>query len=422
MQRRSFLSGAAAVSGLTLLKAKTAFGSQANSAVRLALLGCGSRGTAVASSFARNTGGRIVALADLFQDKLDVARSHFDAIAASLGYSGVDPSMIFRGYRAYEEVAASSGVDAILIETPCWFHIEHLDAAVRGGKHAYCEKPMGIDVAQANRALEIGKRAEGRVSVDVGFQIRSAPPFVEMVRRIQSGALGQIACVNAHYNSPALTYPDRPPMSHDELVLRNWEWTLSLSGDMIVEQDIHVIDICNWILGTHPVKAVGTGGRKVLQHFGDTWDNYQVAYTYPNDVHFDLFATQFGQTGWFDVQENVFGSLGIAQLPYRGPMRIVGQNAWTMPPAGAPPSQPAAFAVNGAFSDNLAQADSEKDKGFIESIVSGKYHNQVAVGVESALSGMLGRMAARQGREVAWEELLAHGETYEMNIDLKQFT
>jgi myo-inositol 2-dehydrogenase / D-chiro-inositol 1-dehydrogenase len=425
VDRRNFIAGTAAASGLLLLKSRTAFGYEANSAVRLALLGCGNRGTSVATSFAKNTSARIVALADIFPDQLEKGKAHFDELAGTLGYSGVDAKMMFRGYKAFEEVAASNGVDAVQISTPPWFHVQHLDAVVRAGKHAYCEKPVGLDVAQTKQALEIGKRADGKVSVDVGFQIRSAPPFVEIVRRIQNGDIGKIASLAAHYNAPASTYPERPAtMSHDEVRLRNWLWDRTLSGDILVEQNIHVIDICNWILGAHPTKAFATGGRNVITHFGNCWDNYEVIFTYPGDVHVTFSSTQFGTNGWFDVSERVFGSQGIAEAPYSGPLRIIGDKAWTWEensPASNAPAKPASFAANGAFTDNLAQADAEKDKGFIESIVSGKFHNQVATGVETAQSAMLGRMAGQLGREVTWDELMAHGEEYKLGMDVSQF-
>ena len=423
MDRRNFITGSAAASGLLLLKSKTAFGYQANSAVRLALLGSGNRGTSVATSFAKNTSARIVALADIFPDQLEKGKAHFDEVAGTLGYSGVDSKMMFRGYKAFEEVAASNGVDAVQISTPPYFHVQHLDAVVRAGKHAYCEKPVGVDVAQAKQALEIGKRAEGKVSLAVGFQIRSAPPFVEIVRRIQNGDIGKIAAIAAHYNAPVASYPDRPStMSHDEVRLRDWLWDRTLSGDILVEQNIHVIDICNWILGTHPVKAMATGGRNVITHFGNCWDNYQVVFTYPGDVHVSFSSTQFGTTRWFDVAERVFGSQGIAEAPYSGPLRIIGDKAWTWQDSVQPQAAAtASFAANGAFTDNLAQADSEKDKGFIESIVSGKFHNQAVAGVETALSCMLGRMAGQLGREVTWDELLAHGEEYKLDMDMSQF-
>lgn len=185
MDRREFLGSSAAVSGLLLLKSKTAFGYEANSAVRLAVLGCGSRGTHVGTSFAQNTSARVVALADLFPDQLEKAKTHFDQVNASLGVPAISPNLMFRGYQAFEEVASSPDIDAIQISTPPWFHVQHLDAVVHAGKHAYCEKPLGVDVAQTKQALEIGKRAEGRLSLEIGFEVRSAPPIAEVVKRIQ---------------------------------------------------------------------------------------------------------------------------------------------------------------------------------------------------------------------------------------------
>jgi myo-inositol 2-dehydrogenase / D-chiro-inositol 1-dehydrogenase len=427
MDRRRFIgASAAAASGLLFVKPSTAFGYQANSAVHLALLGCGNRGTSVASSFATNTTARIVALADIFPDQLQKGKAHFDKLNASLGYGGPDATLLFHGHDAFEQVASAKGVDAVQISTPPWFHVQHLDAVVRGGKHAYCEKPVGVDIAQTLQALEIGKRAQGKTSLDVGFQIRSAPPFAELVRRIHAGALGKIACIAGHYNAPASTYPDRGNISHDELRLRNWLWDRNLSGDILLEQNIHVIDICNWILGGYPVKAVATAGRDILTHFGDCNDNYEVVFTYPGDVRVSFSSTQFGSADWFDVSETVFGSDGLSESPYSGPLRIIGKNAWTWEfESGATPqpapTTPAKFATNGAFSDNLADADKEKDKGFVESIVSGNFHNQVEAGVESARACMLGRMAARLNREVTWDEMLTHDEPLDPKIDVKQF-
>lgn len=420
MDRRKFLAGSAAATGLMFVKPSTAFGYEANSAVRYALLGCGSRGTSVATSFAKNTSARIVAIADLFQDQLEKGKAYFDNLNQSLGYAG--PEHQFRGYKAYEELAASNDVDAVQISTPPYFHVQHLDAVVGGGKHAYCEKPVGVDIPQTNHALEIAKRVDGKQSVDVGFQIRSAPPFVEIVRRIHNGELGKIATIAAHYNAPPAVEHDYPNASADEQRIRNWLWYRNLSGDILLEQNIHVIDICNWALQSHPVKAIATGGRSVITHAGDTWDNYQVLFTYPEDIRVSFSSTQFCPGKWFDVSERIFGSKGIAELPYSGPLRIIGDNAWTWSGSDTQQQQSGSFAANGAFSDNLAQADSEKDKGFIESIMSGKFHNQIAAGVESARSCMLGRMAGYQNREATWDELLASHEEYKLGINISQFS
>jgi hypothetical protein len=131
-------------------------------------------------------------------------------------------------------------------------------------------------------------------------------------------------------------------------------------------------------------------------------------------------STQFCPGHWFDVSERIFGSKGIAEMPYSGPLRILGDSPWTWSESTTQPT--GSFAANGAFTDNLAQSDSEKDKGFIESITSGKFHNQIAAGVESARSCMLGRMAGYEKREITWDELLAHSEEYELNINMSQFS
>src|SRR5512146_887304 len=143
MKRREFLQTAgAAATAMTILKPQAAFGYQSNSAVRMALLGCGNRGTHVATSFSQNTVAQVVALADLFQNQLDAGKAHFDQVNASLGRAPVDPKLMFRGPNAFEQVAGAAVVDMIQISTPPFFHVEHLGAAVTAGKHVYCEKPV----------------------------------------------------------------------------------------------------------------------------------------------------------------------------------------------------------------------------------------------------------------------------------------
>jgi myo-inositol 2-dehydrogenase/D-chiro-inositol 1-dehydrogenase len=421
MNRRQFLhAGSAATSGLLLLKPSTAFGYQANSAVRLGLLGCGSRGTAVATSFSQNTTAQVVALADLFPDQLAAGRSHFDQLNATLGRQPIGSNLLFHGPHAFEQLAASPDIDLIQISTPPFFHVQHLEAAVASGKHVYCEKPIGIDVVQARQALEIAKRVKPTQSVDVGFQCRSAPPIAAIAQKIQAGALGKIAAAAANYNAPASKEKLRPGASADELRLRNWLWDRPLSGDILVEQNIHIIDLCNWILGAHPLKAIATGGRNILTHAGDCWDNYQVDFLYPDNVHLSFSSTQFGDYGGFDAGIRMYGADGSAALAYSGPIQILGTHAWSWQDPAAS-TGPGTFAANGSFSDNLAFADRDKDRTFIESITSGHAHNQISAGVETSLSCMLGRMAGYQGHEVTWEDLLLHGETYKLGMDLNQF-
>jgi len=418
MNRRQFLQTGSAC-GLLLLKSRTAFSYQANSAVRLGLLGCGNRGTAVATSFSNSTTAQVVALADIFPDKLALGRTHFDELNSSLGRQPIDSKLLFQGPHAFEQLVAAKDVDLIQISTPPFFHVQHLEAAVAAGKHVYCEKPVGVDVKQTRQALEIAKRVKPTQSVDVGFQCRSAPPIAAIAQKIQAGALGKIAAVSGNYYAPASQEKIHPGASPDEYRLRNWLWYRALSGDILVEQNIHIIDLCNWLLGAHPLKATATGGRNILTHAGDCWDNYQVDFTYPGGVHFSFASTQFGDAG-FNAGLALFGAGGSATVPYSGPVQIVGAQPWVWQDSMNTVPGPAKFAANGSFSDNLAFADRDKERTFIESITSGQSHNQIAAGVDTALSCMLGRMAGYQGHEVTWDHLLAHGETYQLGMDLNQ--
>jgi len=419
MNRREFLQTGSAC-GLMLLKSRTAFSYQANSAVRLGLLGCGNRGTAVATSFSNSTTAQVVALADIFPDKLALGRTHFDQLNSSLSRAPIDDKLLFHGPHAFEQLAASKDVDLIQISTPPFFHVEHLDAAVASGKHVYCEKPVGVDVAQAKHALEIAKRVKPTQSVDVGFQCRSAPPIAAIAEKIKAGALGKIGSANGIYFAPASEEKVHPGASPDEYRLRNWLWYRALSGDILVEQNIHIIDLCNWLLGAHPLKATATGGRNILTHAGDCWDNYQVDFTYPEDVHLSFASTQFSNSG-FEAGLRLFGANGSASVPYSGPMQIVGTQPWAWTES-MNTTGPVKFAANGSFSDNLQFADRDKERTFIDSITTGQSHNQIAAGVETALSCMLGRMAGYEKREVTWDQLLAHGETYQLGINLEQFS
>lgn len=419
VDRREFI-GTAAAAGLMFLRPERALGTAANSAVRLGILGCGGRGTAVANSMVNNTTTRVVALADLFTDQLDKARKHFDELAKAKGYSPIDSSQLFRGPKAYEQLAASKEVDAMLISTPPYFHPEHLEAVVEAGKHVYCEKPVAVDVVGAKRVMRVGERAQGRLSLDVGFQIRNAPPFVELVKRVHDGALGKIACGEAHYFGTAIERPTWPTASPVERRLRNWAYDRVLSGDILVEQNIHVIDVCNWVLRAHPLKAEGMGGRKVRTDQGDCWDHFNVTFSYPDDVHVSFSSTQFSK-GWWDVAERFFGSKGVSEAHYTSPVRIYGDDPWDSG-LGGPGEQGAQFSVAGIFRGALDQADPEKEKAFVESIINGKFHNQAAQGAESALSAMLGRKAAYTGHEFTWDELIKSDETWDSGIDLNKLS
>jgi predicted dehydrogenase len=421
--RRDFLRAAGAVGAFTILKPQLVRGSAANSAVRVGLLGCGRRGSADAGNIAQHTDARIVALADLFQDQIDRAKQRFDKVAETKGYAGV--AQTFVGPNSSQQLFESKEVDAVVIATPAYFHPLHLAGAVGGLKHIYLEKPVAIDPFGAKVVMDISQRAQGAMNIDVGFQIRSAPPFVELVRRIHGGALGEIASGEAHYNASLPGYQEFPNASLTEQRIRNWLWDKRLSGDIIVEQNIHVLDICNWVLKGVPEKAVGRANQKGRAGvasgptaFNDCSSHFDVIFDYPNNVQVSFSSVQFGK-GKFDVNERFFGTKGSSMSPYSGTLGIDGDEAWTW--SGSDKQQQGgSFSASGSFSDNLAESDSEKQKGFIAAITSGQFHNQLPQGIESALTCMLGRQAGYTGREVTWAELLRSTEKWDPEINVEK--
>jgi predicted dehydrogenase len=421
VDRRKFLKAAATSAGVLFIKPSLVHSTAANSAVRVGLLGCGGRGTEDAANLIDTGNARVVALADLFRDQLDAARAHFDQLQRAKDYTDIDASQLFAGPGAYQQIANSKEVDAIVIATPPYYHPQHLEAVVAAGKHVYLEKPVAVDVPGALRVVEIGKRAQGKVSLDVGFQIRNCPPFVELVRRIHGGALGNIVCGEAHYLTGYIDRPAWPKASPTERRLRNWVYDRALSGDIIVEQNIHVIDICNWILKGHPLKASATGGRQGRPAGdGDAYGNYNVLFHYPDNVDVTFSSTQFVK-GWWDVTERFFGTKGVSQSPYTGALGIWGDEAWQAPMTPAkdkPESQ--AFSVTGNFTSNLEFADREKKGAFVDSITNGKFHNQAAEGTESAISCILARTAAYKNHEITWDEIMKSSEVLEPGIDLNR--
>lgn len=423
IDRRKFLGVSAATAGVMLVKPDLVFGTAANSALRVGLLGCGGRGTDDASTLIQSSNARVVALADLFEDQLQTAKAHFDQLQQAKGFPALESSQLFLGPHAYEEISAAKDVDAIVIATPPYFHPKHFEAAVAGGKHVYLEKPVAVDVPGALKVVEIGKRAQGKLSLDVGFQIRDCPPFVELVRRIHRGAIGNIVCGEAHYLA---TYLKRTPHANGsplELRIRNWIYDRALSGDIIVEQNIHVIDICNWVLQSHPLKAVATGSRAGRPAGdGDVYGNYHVLFRYGNGVDVTFTSTQFGNNWPWDVTERFFGTKGISQSPYHGALGIWGDEPWQWMEPGSATEEPQAFSATGKFGDNLQQADPAKKKAFVDSITSGNFHNQTEKGAESAISCMMAREAALRNREVTWEEIIDSQHVYDLKLDLNQLT
>ena len=397
--RRSFVKSAALGASFALMKSKTVFGSEANSALQMGVIGCGGRGNNDAGKFVRVTNTQIVALADSFQDRLEGFKRSMDERLVEMDRPKIDASRLYKGVDGYKELLASN-VDGVIITSPPYFHPLHLDAAVDAGKHVYVEKPVATDVVGAKTVIAAGKKAEGKVSIGVGFQIRYSESYRAIAERVHKGDVGDIVSGMVYYHAGRLDDCARQGASDGENRLRNWVYDIQLSGDIIVEQNIHVIDVANWFLQGHPVKATGTGGRKARTDIGDCWDHFICTYWYPNGAIMDFSSSQFLK-GWGDCRNRLFGTKGVADIAYSGKAKITGDNPFT-----------------GETEDNLQGAEETKVAEYFDCIQSGKFINQAAQGAESTLTSILGRMAAYEGREVTWDEMMKSDQKFDVQIQL----
>jgi predicted dehydrogenase len=385
--RRSFLKSSAA--GLLILKPSTVFGSEANSTVELGLIGCGGRGNWIGPFFPEFTGARIVALADVIRQHLDTTAEKFK----------VDGSRAYYGGGAYKELA-SSKLDGVIIETPTYFHPEMARAAVENGKHVYVAKPVAVDVYGCKHFLETGKKAAGKVSLLVDFQTRSQPVYQEAIQRVHRDDIGKPAfCQTLYYAGRPAPDKSKPGMDPGQARIMNFYMDKVLGGDIIVEQNIHVIDVTNWMLQGHPLRATGAGGRTdwsgTPYNGGDAYDHFLVNYWYPNDVQVSFSSNQLTNS-FSDLCVRCFGVKGCADTHYGGLIRITGENAW----------------MGAEKDDTFRQGAINNVKAWVESIRTGKLLNNTEEAVRSNLTAILGRTAAYKQRLVTWDEMMASDERW----------
>jgi myo-inositol 2-dehydrogenase/D-chiro-inositol 1-dehydrogenase len=420
MERRSFIKSAAAISTITILRPGIVFGCGANSAIRVGIIGCGSRGTEVISSISGNTNTNIIAMADLFEDKLQNATPKLNQLNAAKGFPAIKQSNIYQGSKAYLKLLENKDVDAVLISAPAYTHPAFLEAAVAAGKHVYCEKPVAPDVDGCKKVQQAGEKLDSKLSVVIGFQIRYATPYIEMVKRVQHGDIGDLISVQLCYFSSANEIHPLKNVSDDEFRIRNHYHFQALSGGILLDQGIHMLDVCNWALNAHPVHATGSGGSKGGPGVGDTWDNYQVLYQYPGDINVSIHSTQIGPY-FGDVCCRFIGTKGIAEAHYGGGVFNNGDNQWDSGVAKTgselTPQQQAA----GVFLSSLYDADANKEKAFIKSIETGNHINGILPGVESTLTALLGREAAQAKKEMTWDEVVSSNERLDPKLNLAQF-
>jgi len=418
--RRKFVKSTAAISAVTIVSPSIAFGSKANSAIRMGIIGCGGRGTGVISSMSQHTNTNIVAMADLFRDKLDAAKIRLDGKNKEKGFPEIAKSSTYVGPDSYMQLLDNKDVDAVLISSPAYTHADFMVAAAAAGKHIYCEKPVSPDVAGCRKMEKVGERYDKKLSMTIGFQIRYATPYAQMVERIHNGDIGKVLSVQLYYLATQTRVKDTVGKSYDEKRIRNQYHYHALSGGTLLDQSIHMIDVCNWALREHPNSAIGFGGIDESQKFGDTWKHFQVAYKYPS-TNVMVQATQYGPS-WGGVCAKFIGTEGIAEAYYTGGVFISGKNEWDsgiIRCGGDNPTEEQRR--TGAFSSSLHDADLNKGTAFIKSIETGNYLNDTFSGVDSTLTAIMGREAAMSGEQIMWDNLRFSSQRLDPKLNLSQF-
>jgi predicted dehydrogenase len=383
----SVASLAAVVSGTGILRAAD------KQKIRVGLIGCGSRGTGAAIDCVEASPDVVItALGDLFPDQLADSLKTLKGTLKGANLS-VSAESCFTGFDAYTKVVATD-VDLVILGTPPVFRPLHLKAAVEAGKHIFMEKPVAVDPAGVRSVMASSELAmQKRLSIVAGTQRRHQAHYIEIMKRIGAGDIGEIVAGQCYWNMGALwieraaqNWADRiikkwPDM---EWQIRNWLFTVWCSGDHIVEQHVHNLDVMNWALGSHPVKCTGMGGRAARTDpmFGNVYDHFSVEYEYPNGARVMSMCRQTG--GAMDnVSERVVGTKGFSYTDGADGYIQGAKDYKTEKPSPNPYVQ--------------------EHVDLIASITSGKPLNEGRRVAESTLTAIMGRMSAYTGRAVSWD-------------------
>lgn len=390
--RRRFLRQSSLMAGATLLGTtpglRAASGRHAREdELRVALIGCGGRGTGAAVQ-ALSTAGpvKLVAIADAFADRMNgclqqVSKAKPDQV-------DVPEERRFVGFDAYRK-AIDSGVDVVILATPPGFRPMHFEYAIQQGKHVFMEKPVAVDgpgVRQVLAAAALAK--EKNLKVGVGLQRHHSAKYNETVARIQEGAIGDLRLLRCYWNSGGVwVRPREAGQTEMEYQMRNWYYFNWLCGDHIVEQHIHNLDVCNWVAGEYPAEAQGQGGRQVrdgIDH-GEIYDHHMVEFTYPSGLKM-LSSCRHIPNTWSSVSEHALGTEGESNLG-SGSLKLFNGDKWRF--RGEDPNH---FQV-------------EHDVLFA-AIRNDTPHNEAENGAKSTLTSIQGRMATYSGKVVTWEQAL----------------
>jgi predicted dehydrogenase len=425
LSRRHFLKNSSLMAAGAAALAQSPFILTAHAApddpIRIGLIGCGGRGTgAVADALGAATdvnypqagyhtenikanattatsNVKVIALADVFPDRLNNCREQLQKLNMSIG-----DEMCFTGFDAYKKLLAVPEVNYVILATPPHFRALHLKAAIEAGKNTFAEKPCAVDGPGVRLVLEAGELAKQKnLGIVAGTQRRHMRSYNETIKRLQDGAIGDILCGRAYWNGGVIWVVERQPGWSDmEWQLRNWNYFTWLGGDHIVEQHVHNLDILNWAFNAHPVKALALGGRQARpnQNYGHIYDHFAVEYEYANGARmFSQCRQMNGCEG--KVEEAVVGTKGTSNCKDR----IQG------------PDKQLIY----RFRDQDVNPYQQEHQDLIASIRAGKPLNESKAVAESTLTGIMGRESAYSGRSVEWDEVLNSPrrlgpETYEM--------
>ncbi|NLX98486.1 MAG: Gfo/Idh/MocA family oxidoreductase [Rhodopirellula sp.] len=361
--------------------------------VKIALIGCGNRGTgACRESLLAADSVKLIAVADLFADRAKASLANLTKYDELRPKIDVPDQRQFFGFDAYRNVLQTE-VDLVLLATPPHFRPDQYTAAVTAGKHVFMEKPCCIDAPGYRALLAANEEARRRkLSVVVGLQRRHQSNYLEGIQRIRDGEIGEVLFLRTYFNvmgggRAGQTKPDG--MSEMEYQLRYWGMFAWLCGDHIVEQSTHEIDVANWVMDDHPVRAQGMGGRQVRfgPGNGTFWDHHAVEFEYPGGVRLFAQARQQAAT-WVQVSDNIHGtkeSVTLGSGPW-GFGKLTPRDLRRRREPGANPYQ-------------------QEHLDLVASIRGdGPYRCEGDYGATSSMTAVMGRMATYSGNLVTWDE------------------
>lgn len=413
LTRRQFIQSSAgltaAASTFTIVKAESVRGSTANSMIEVGWIGLGGQGTRDAYLLEKTGKAKIVAVADYFQYRVDnlfkpLAAGQDPKTARRPALTGFDKKNVFVGVDAYKEITGSK-VDAVLMATPPAFRPEHFKAAVAAKKHVFMEKPLAVDTYGCHVIAEAGKAAAAnKLSVVVGLQRHYSKAYRRCKELIDGGAIGEIVIAHSAWDMSDLwqnrrAKPDKTKWpTRMDYEVEHWYFFKWLSGDHIVEQSIHNLDVINWMVGAFPARAHGAGSRRFRKDIGDIYDNFNLVFEYANGVTSNHTCIQVdGALG--DVSETIRGTKGTftttAGKDGTGSARIDG----VKPKRGDAPSIYRYEGEDDRHYDQEAAA-------FVESALGGGEHrDDTDHGMKSTFTAILGREAAYRRQIVEWDAL-----------------